>query len=283
MREQYKIEKFKSADFPVYTSRQKGSGVIVVPHYHKGAELIMITEGSAEFFINAKQFSCRRGDIVFIPPYCVHSLSGNTPDSGIIGLVYELSLIPIPGAVLPEKVLCGERISDYIINCENPSYRGIKKNLLLAERAYRQECYADEMRVLSYLYMLTWEIMNNYHTADDGRKNHSRLEPVTDYIKDNYKRNITLSELSAQINVCRDHLIRIFKASTGRTPMEYIMDMRLEEALRLLINTDMSITEVSLNSGFSSSDYMTKVFNKKFNITPLKYRRNARQAVRKPL
>ena len=67
--------------------------------------------------------------------------------------------------------------------------------------------------------------------------------------------------------------VRHFRAATGLTPQEYLIKLRLEEAAILLQNPDLSIAEAALQSGFNDSNYFSRLFRKKNNISPRSYRK----------
>ena len=85
------------------------------------------------------------------------------------------------------------------------------------------------------------------------------------------------SELGGLLNVCNDHFIRLFRSATNKTPVAYIRDFRLQEALKLLLDGDLSVTDIASAVGFSSGNYMTRVFRSAFHMTPLQYRKNNRK------
>ena len=93
------------------------------------------------------------------------------------------------------------------------------------------------------------------------------------HIDEHYMDKIQISQLSDIIHVCDDRLIRLFKEVTGETPVEYVMNLRIEQGIKLLTSTDLPITEVAERTGFGSDTYMTRIFKKKLNTTPGKYRR----------
>ena len=131
--------------------------------------------------------------------------------------------------------------------------------------------------MLSCLYEITAQLIKNYFHTYAAYKKYDRIQPVIDYINENYRKDIPLTELSERINVCDDHLIRLFRAATNKTPTAYIRDLRLQEALKLLLDSDRSVTDIAAMVGFSSGNYMTRVFRTVLRMTPLQYRKNNRK------
>ena len=273
MEYKYKFEHFKYADFPVYSSRQMGEGIIVVPHHHKAVEVLMVLDGECSVNIDSAVFTCTKNDVVFIPPYSVHTVTGLSKDSALKGIVFELPLLENPQtAVCLEDLLDKSIMTNYKLNCNLNEIKSVIEKFSLDDENSNP---AFRLRILSMLYEITAILLQNFNNkaCDDN----SRIRPAIDYIKENFSRPISISELSQTISVCDDHFIRLFKSATNKTPVKYINDFRVEQALRLMIDSEMSITEVSEAVGFSSVNYMTKLFKDTLNISPSKYRKSAIQ------
>jgi LacI family transcriptional regulator len=96
------------------------------------------------------------------------------------------------------------------------------------------------------------------------------------FVRTNATRPIQVTDVSAQAGLSRRALERRFEAALGRSPASEIRRTRLERARSLLETTDMPIPEVAEKSGFGSPEYLAAIFHKTFGLTPLKYRRSAR-------
>ena len=101
----------------------------------------------------------------------------------------------------------------------------------------------------------------------------SRINRVIDFINSNLKREIALSELATVANFSKYHFHRIFTSIVGETISQFILRLRLEKAASYLnANTDLSITEISITSGFSSVSIFSRQFKKRFKVTPSEWR-----------
>lgn len=138
---------------------------------------------------------------------------------------------------------------------------------------YSDKRITYELDIKSVLCNLLSLVVSEYYIDSDDIEKCDRLIPVMDYIKCNYKEQIHISELSGILNICDDHLIRLFRETIGITPMKYINKIRLVEAQKMLVNTDYSVTEISYRVGFSNIGYFSKVFTDVFKQTPSQYRR----------
>lgn len=91
-------------------------------------------------------------------------------------------------------------------------------------------------------------------------------------INHNAGSNLNVESIAAIINVNPCYLSRIFKAETGKTPKEYILERKLKRAEELLCHTNSSISEVAGSVGFSDALYFSRLFKKKTGFTPTDYR-----------
>lgn len=99
------------------------------------------------------------------------------------------------------------------------------------------------------------------------------LEKAVSFIEKNLKEDLTIEKISKGINVSKSVLYRLFHSHFGKTLGSFLNSKRIEYARSLLLDTSMSIEEISEEAGFSSASYFSKVFKKEVGISPLKYRK----------
>lgn len=92
------------------------------------------------------------------------------------------------------------------------------------------------------------------------------------YISQNFAQNLTLSMVADHVHLNPAYFSTLFKQSTGSSFKEYLNMVRIEESKRLLSNTDYSIIDISLATGFEDQSYFSKVFKKYTGLTPKQYR-----------
>lgn len=98
------------------------------------------------------------------------------------------------------------------------------------------------------------------------------INKVINFLKSSYNHEFSLQKLSSIANVSPYHFIRIFKAETGKTPYNYLMDIKIEKCKELLKSNQYSITEVATSCGFSSPSHFASVFKKRVGVTPTSYK-----------
>lgn len=97
------------------------------------------------------------------------------------------------------------------------------------------------------------------------------LEAIT-YIKLNYKQNITLDDVAKEINMSYHYFSKFFKESTGKKFSDYVMDIRMEEAKRLLADPENSIKDICYAIGYNDPNYFSKIFRKVTGKAPTEFR-----------
>lgn len=94
---------------------------------------------------------------------------------------------------------------------------------------------------------------------------------IIEYLHKNIIEPISIDNLVQFSAMSKANLIRVFKKETALTPMEYLNNIRLEKAKKMLLSSQLSISEIALECGFNSQTYFSSSFKKKFNSTPSAY------------
>jgi len=137
---------------------------------------------------------------------------------------------------------------------------------------YNDMLAMSDERMQSVIYIL--EIFSTHITNNQWivYKNISRREQIVRYIKQHYSENITIEDMAEELHLSRSHLSRIFKQILKSSFTECLHNERIEAAKQKLRETDMKITEISFDVGFSTPSYFMKIFKQKTGITPSMYR-----------
>jgi transcriptional regulator GlxA family with amidase domain len=101
------------------------------------------------------------------------------------------------------------------------------------------------------------------------------LNSALKYIADNYLEDITTSQLAKIANFSEYYFSSVFKKTTGMTVKEYIHHFRINKAEILLKSTNMTISEVAINTGFNDINYFSRIFREYKQVSPTIYRKNS--------
>ena len=103
-------------------------------------------------------------------------------------------------------------------------------------------------------------------------KSESLIEKAEAYIDSNYMKEISLDDVSSYCNISSYYFSKLFKQETGENYVEYLNKVRIENAKRLLNESDSSIKEVCYSVGFSDPNYFSRAFKKYEGVTPSEYK-----------
>jgi AraC family transcriptional regulator len=96
---------------------------------------------------------------------------------------------------------------------------------------------------------------------------------VIEHLYAHLDNKITIDLMASVAHLSPSHFVRVFKSETGKAPMEYVQDLRLERAKKLLLAGDKSMTDIALDCGFGSPSYLSACFQKQYRMTPKEYRK----------
>jgi AraC family transcriptional regulator len=99
------------------------------------------------------------------------------------------------------------------------------------------------------------------------------LRRVLDRMNSEFSTDLSLATLAAESGYSRAHFVRMFRAATAQTPHEYLLNLRLENALPMLRRRSTPLIDIAVACGFSSHTHFTKAFRTKFGVLPSQYRR----------
>ncbi|PQJ28802.1 hypothetical protein BSZ32_10060 [Rubritalea profundi] len=104
------------------------------------------------------------------------------------------------------------------------------------------------------------------------------LKRLTDYMWGKLHSPIYVEDMASKSNMSTFHFARSFKKTTGHSPHKYLTTMRLEKAVSLMENDDISLADVASESGFSDQAHFTRVFKKRMGTTPAAYRKKLKKS-----
>ncbi len=134
----------------------------------------------------------------------------------------------------------------------------------------KEEAMQVAKLVASYIELLCRERL----PASSGTTYHWVVEMLMEYLRKHYAYPVTLRDLASVYYLNEKYVGRLFKNQTGRTFHEFLNDIRMEHAQRLLRETSKSITEIALDCGFDSAGYFCRIFKKREGVSPSVYRRD---------
>lgn len=118
----------------------------------------------------------------------------------------------------------------------------------------------------------TYGIARNLKETVKALSGFEKIRKPVEFIKANYAKPISIHELSGVASLSVSALERRFKKELKKTPMQFLREIRLENARRMLVETKISISEIAFLNGFPSHSYFSRHFKKMFGELPSDYR-----------
>ena len=125
---------------------------------------------------------------------------------------------------------------------------------------------------LQKIWIALWDNIIVVQTNHFNKVEDARLFLMIDFLQTNYQKKFVLDELCDYVNLSRSACCRYFKKMMNMSISDYILEYRMSQALYMLDNYDMSITDIAFQSGFMSTSYFIARFKDKMNITPREYK-----------
>lgn len=180
--------------------------------------------------------------------------------------------------------LTGKKVGDIIKSCNidgevyhiNDSGDTKLENLIYQIYFnFNSNSISGKAMAIGYLFILFSKLMDmkNVNYKPNLDDNYKYIQLALNYIEDNISRNISVIDLARHVKISRSHLFRKFKDQFNMSPQEFIINKRIEKACDYLLNTSLSLQEISSSVGFGYSQNFSLHFKKIKGCSPIKYRR----------
>ena len=251
-------------------------------HWHEEAELIYVTRGSIKITVWTNTYHAKEGDIVILMPHVIHSIEQiDSIDAEYFNIVFHFSLLE-----KSEENVCYDKYLKPFITCEKSvncyEPKGSHLNtcltpLLLSLIENRRESYTTcEYLVKSNLFLIMHYLNQNCIQTDHNemllQTSYHKIKTALYHVQNSYAKNITVKEAATLCGFSESHFMKLFKELTGMSFTAYLVNYRLELSAKQLLETDQKIIDIATNCGFNNHSYFTRAFQKKYGITPAKYR-----------
>lgn len=244
-----------------------------IAHIHRGYEFVISFNASSPYKVENKLLVTEPKKIFPFNPEQSHQAIKDTGHE-LIAIFLDAEFLQ----GLAKSIHGVQKVS--FMNSSHP-YDAHLKNLLLTfidESKQRQGGYnfiAQSIAVQTGICLLRGVKSNCSDPKENRHYSHKRgINQAIEFIHENYHRNFSLSEVAQVAYLSPYHFSRVFKAEIGRSPFEYLLDLKIEKAKEYLRYGDKSVTEICFESGFNNTSHFTRVFLRKVGITPTAFRKN---------
>jgi AraC-like DNA-binding protein len=250
-------------------------------HWHDEFEVLYGIKGNTEVRIGEDVFIIEEGQVIIIPSKYIHSSNSFNKPFFFHAIVFNPDML---ASILPDacKMNYIDPIIEHRINYTLHLTGKVdwEKHIILYVkniiRYYYEKPMGYELGIKGALNNIFFELIsNNQVRRKPDRKKKSELERLKNtiiYIQNNYSNKISVTKMADKCNMSSYYFCRFFKKVIGMSPFDYLNNYRIQEAAKLLKETNSSITVIAYEVGFNDSSYFSKIFHKYKRCTPSEYR-----------
>jgi AraC-like DNA-binding protein len=266
--------------FPFYM--KKKTYTAVPPHRHGFIELSFVLEGSGSEYINAVEHNMLPGSMILLLPYQIHHYAAHP------GHTLEMYICNFSMELLTESAEADWGLRDFFLADDSSRSAYVQ----LDGEAYREgkriwdTLYKEYMGTFAWrpimlkallLEAMTWFARASGISGSDGEAKKTeakrqRFWPIVQYVNSHYLEPLTLSLLSDRFQIHPVQISKWFAEKFGINFVDFLHELRVRHACSLLASSDMPVTEIAFESGFTSYSTFLRVFQAIKETTPKKYR-----------
>lgn len=248
------------------------------PHMHAELEIGFVLRGSAALHMGGRRHVLTATDGYWINPLEAHEFRAEAQDAIILAIQVSPRLLESFFAEAPTFRFQGGPLLRRAIDGDD-AYQALFFLCTALARAYLErparyeyDCFALVAELLSHLARLLPGEALSPAAWTPIRRRRERFLSILDYIDKNFQRKLLLQEIAAREGLTMPYLSHLFRDTLGMSFQEYLKKKRFEYARPLMISSNRSLLDISLESGFSDTRYMTAMFEEEFGCSPRAYR-----------
>lgn len=258
---------FKETKEEVYAVQRVSKHVS--PHLHNALEIVCVTEGTLEMGVGQELYHMEKGDIGFVFSDIIHHYQVFSEKMSRADYI----LVPSSFAGVFKDKIQGYAPKYPVIHAGQ-----IEPDVYNAIQAIIQMEDNEPMIVQAYVQIVLARCIGKMELVEKSCVGSDDLIYRTvSYISGNFRRQFSLEDMARDLGVSKYVLSRVFSKTFHRNFNQYLNDARLSYACTRLVNTNDTILNICLDSGFDSQRTFNRVFKERYKTTPSEYRKNKRQ------
>lgn len=258
----------------------------VETHWHYFIEILYVYKGNISITCNEHTYHLKKGSMLLLPPQAMHSIDSDdeSPDFYYAVIKFNINRIQLVGNYLPNLNVQLRKIAQL----KNPPLLFTEEdfpNLSLADffnemvhevnhRSYGYNSYVySRLSQLMLLFLRSWYYKNIIFDDEEVlERDEYAFEDVLIYIDLHSHETINVEDLAQMCNMSYSYFAKLFHKQYGQSCKQYIEFIRLSRAENLLLFTDLDLSTIATETGFSDCSHLIRCFRKRYEITPKQYR-----------
>ncbi len=244
--------------------------------WHEQIEFLYFRKGGATIYCGNKSFRAVAGDVVIINPYEAHIISYYKEEAVYDCIMIDSALYKVPD-ISQEANRYFELLNDNHVFFETviSDDRELTNHIEAICWETENQEPMHELAVRSHVFNMMINLFR-YHVYSgsafrqlvENVERYDRIKPALQIMKNQLGEHLTLDKLANACHLSASHFCRLFRQITGQSPVQYLLEIRLQEATTLLKRTNKSITEIAYKVGFDNVGYFSRKFKEIYGISP---------------
>jgi len=272
-----------TAEYPYVLNRVNSADIRVPWHWHEEVEFSYVRRGTLRVTISGHRQVFHAGEGFFLNTNILHTMESASETEEVVWDSHMMHPVLLGGhakSVFDTKymapVLKNRKFELAAFRNDNDNQKAILKLLQdVAEVQISQNREFRTRNLFSEIWLLLIRELEDleYHAKLPKPVSQERIQIMLEYIHQHYWEKITLDQIAAAAIVSKRECLRCFQSCIQKTPVEYLVDYRIQMAERLLRTTRSSVTDIAMQTGFSDGAYFSKIFRQLRGLTPSQYRK----------
>ncbi len=254
-------------------------------HAHEFTELVIILDGYGKHITEFGEHDLEKGNVFVIPQGGKHSYE-DAHELKLMNVLFTPDKLPIPlldyyklpgfNALFSlSHEFCRKKRFYPFFSLAPEQFDRVNSLLNFMQKECTELPSGYRLCLLGYFISLLINLARDYNNYQvENRRTPLRITMVLDRLHSRYMEHFTLDQLVKNSGMSKSSFMRSFHDATGTSPINYLLRIRIMQACKSLQSSQMSIGEISDQTGFTDSDYFSRTFRKFTGQTPREYRKN---------
>lgn len=293
-----------------YQTQMCGNKFMVKHHWHKEAEILYFPDGNFQMEINMEVFDIHSECFYFINPGELHSIRSDSREPKqeyAVVFLPELLCSPFYDTVqsqLIQPLQNGQLHFPRSVSKEHPAFSDLRTIFFNITDAFSRCSFpeiltcenehfhltslrasgtvsielADQLIIKASLLQFFATLEQHHLFSQTEKPDDHRVETIKTaitYIREHYQEKIYIRDIASFIGLNEQYFCRFFKKAIGLSPVEFLNEYRIRQAMRLLKESTVSVTDVCLECGYNNMGNFLREFRRYAGTTPLQYRKSS--------
>jgi len=269
----------------IYSIHDHTNTFLVPYHWHDEMEFIYVEEGELLIHTNGHEQHAKKGEVYFLNSQEIHQICSVTPHSIHHAIIFDPKIIRFEWYDPCQQKYINPLIKGKIKYLFHANDHPTAKELIVRDfkdalAAYREQHNSWPITVKASLLKIIATLSSHdllIHASTPQKSDNEKAmiaKMIMTYIQENHTERLTLDQLANVVNLSPQYFCKFFKATFGKTAVEYINEYRIEKACQFLKQTNDKIIDIAFSVGFDNASYFIRTFKTLKSMTPSDYRRS---------